>query len=535
VFLLAAALAALADGATAREARAATHELGRRLGPSRVRTPTLSERILAFYDAVVAYGEAHPGERQVVRDVWPSISSTVLSLLDQATRHTLRFQAVPVSSVHRDEPSFAMQAHRVPIPMEDITVVTAEGRRSRAPYNPRTRTPYDGLVQMLLDEWMRGENAPFPSASCFQMIDDIPSVLDWIDAVSPALDGRTGADVLAASRAWHAQFQSTGFDARTVSPGLVVLRWPDGWTLQRLLTKEDLAGEGTAMQHCVGGPDRGDGRRDGDSSYWREMRDGHIAILSLRDPEGRPKATVELALGGMPYERKVEQVQGPFDEQPGEVAMAHLVEAAMKLRWWPDVDSQKRLPRLGRIPVMTDAYLEHGNDASISAYTLRVLGDLARKDPDDFRFRLAQRASQVRTAIGEVLPKAFSFSFYWVHDITTPARNAEGLPETGDIFARCAARNGEHRILTVVWSLERGLRYVVQRGLTGIGTMFTDPYAALRAFTGVLGELPTERLAALEVLPGLPGQAGDAAGWATEMPLADARKLRAKQMETMRR
>lgn len=60
----------------------------------------------------------------------------------------------------------------------------------------------------------------------------------------------------------------------------------DGWRIVRLLTPEALDAESKAMQHCVG-----------HGSY-----DGHLGskgyrILSLRDPFGKPHATLEIAHG----------------------------------------------------------------------------------------------------------------------------------------------------------------------------------------------------------------------------------------------
>lgn len=62
----------------------------------------------------------------------------------------------------------------------------------------------------------------------------------------------------------------------------VLHAWPDGWTLRRL-RPEHLDYEGDAMGHCVGG-----------YGYEDEVRDGNKAILSLRDPSGRPHVTAEL-------------------------------------------------------------------------------------------------------------------------------------------------------------------------------------------------------------------------------------------------
>lgn len=407
-------------------------------------------------------------------------------------------------------------------------------------YTPMVRTNRDALVQIVLDAWWAGDNAPLVSDEYTEMMASLPSVHDWIDATSPALVGMDWPTVLRASRAWHRQFQRGALGAGAPAPGLVILRWPDGWTLQRLLTKADLAAEGTAMQHCVGGPDRGGGRRDGESSYWQEMRDGHISILSLRDPTGKPEATIEVSRRREPYQAGVEQIQGPMDEAPNEAAQAHLVEAAFKLGWWDDPDSDRRLPRLGRAPVFSDAYLEERGgpprrrtklslDADPdSAYSLRVLTDLANKVPDEFD---ASRKERLLAATYDVLKSIFERK--GVRPTASKRfispRNARGEAESGAVLGVLVDTESS-KTLTILWGQPGGLRWIVQPGLglTEEGQVFTRPYDALRALTNTVEAIPTEALAAIEVLPGLPAQARYSVLWKVEVDAKDPARLRAQ-------
>lgn len=525
MFLLAAALAAFADDATARGARAATHELARRFGGGPVRTPTLSERILAFYDRF----EKPKG----MKDVWSAVEESVTRLIRAAIGDRLldenprfRIKRTPTSRI-----GHGVAGHRIPIPIGD-TQQRVGIRFEEKPYEPSVRTPRDGLVQVVLDAWWTGNNAPYASATYTEMLDALPSIHDWMDATSPSLAGMDWPAVLAASRAWHRQFRTD--EAGGPAPiGLVILRWPDGWTLQRLLTKADLAAEGTAMQHCVGGPDRGEGRRDGESSYWQEMRDGKIAILSLRDPNGSPEATIEVNLKREPYQAGIEQIQGPFDEEPPVAARKHLVEAAMKLGWWTDPDSDRRLPRLGRIPVFTDGYIEKGGLASrmesalsvnpIAGYTLRILSDLANKKPDEFD---AARQRRLRTAVAETLKDVFRFPFYWVTADLLPL-GERGGEEPGTVLG-ILAQNTSRR-LTMVWRPVEGLRWVLQEQLSAPGRVFRNPYDALRAFTETYADIPRAALEAIEVLPGLPGRADRSGAWAVDVGADEATSLRRAQ------
>ncbi len=146
-------------------------------------------------------------------------------------------------------------------------------------------------------------------------------VLDWIEAgapgspvANPLVQG--WRDVVRQSDAWHRELLHAAEErkrlGRTEPPpaGIPVATFPNGDRIERLETKDALDGEGLYLGHCVGG----------DSHYWPEVRDGKTAILSYRDPQGFPKATIEITLGeshsggvssraGWTFQ--VQQVQGP--------------------------------------------------------------------------------------------------------------------------------------------------------------------------------------------------------------------------------
>lgn len=76
---------------------------------------------------------------------------------------------------------------------------------------------------------------------------------------------------------------------------------PDGWTIVRMLTPEALDRESAIMQHCVG-----------QGSYDHKIKgiDKKDGIFSLRDPAGKPHATLEVFCG------HVEQLQGKQNAVP---------------------------------------------------------------------------------------------------------------------------------------------------------------------------------------------------------------------------
>lgn len=105
-----------------------------------------------------------------------------------------------------------------------------------------------------------------------------------------------------------------------------VHEWPDGWSIRRLHTPEELKSEGNVMGHCVGG-------------YHPSVAQGRTSIYSLRDPEGQPHVTTEIRpkyvedeaghrhkmehLEGplsshevMPHQGEVEQIQGKANREP---------------------------------------------------------------------------------------------------------------------------------------------------------------------------------------------------------------------------
>ena len=84
----------------------------------------------------------------------------------------------------------------------------------------------------------------------------------------------------------------------------VVYRWPDGWTVKRLNTSDDLRYEGDAMGHCIGNDDQ---------PYCDALENGDIEAYSLRDPSGIPHATWHYNPDG-----SLAQLQGTSGHTPKE-------------------------------------------------------------------------------------------------------------------------------------------------------------------------------------------------------------------------
>lgn len=164
--------------------------------------------------------------------------------------------------------------------------------------------------------------------------ESIPEARDWVQMTHPDLTGMTLAQIVAATDAWHATLQGIGFHD-PIPPTLIIAIWPDGWTLQRLTEKKDFANEGMSMAHCIGGPIRARGIRDGESQYWQAARDDQAAYFSLRDPNGIPEMTIEVvSLPSSEKNGKIIQIQGPNDKPPHPAVTHRFTEGITALDGW---------------------------------------------------------------------------------------------------------------------------------------------------------------------------------------------------------
>lgn len=135
------------------------------------------------------------------------------------------------------------------------------------------------VAQQLLDDG----TGPSPALLCQELLDE--GVFDYLEDERPAdLMQLSPEGLMDRADAWHERFRSSG-EGTVAEPGLAVFRWPDGWRVDRLVTKLQLDDEGRSMSHCVGG-------------YWPQARDGEVTILSARDPEGIPRVTAEVTRDG---------------------------------------------------------------------------------------------------------------------------------------------------------------------------------------------------------------------------------------------
>ena len=110
---------------------------------------------------------------------------------------------------------------------------------------------------------------------------DIGPFLDWMHSADGSKVWTMDLqDAFTAAKDWHDELARLRADG-AAPPGVVIASWPDGYTLHRLVTQQQLEAEGETMGHCVGG-------------YWSKVRDDGHVILSLRDAKGKSVATLDI-------------------------------------------------------------------------------------------------------------------------------------------------------------------------------------------------------------------------------------------------
>ena len=182
-------------------------------------------------------------------------------------------------------------------------------------------TPIDGLIDWALGAWRdpdpRLDRVP---GLLDQIAASLPSIRDWAEETGSTPTRLAWPEAVRRSTDWH---RTRFIGARLGEPvpdALVVVRDADGWTLQRLLTKRQFILEGGAMGHCIGGPLDREGQPSGESHYIQESRDGTRAFFSVRRPDRRIAATIEVERAST----SIVQVQGPQDGPVGPEAEAKI-------------------------------------------------------------------------------------------------------------------------------------------------------------------------------------------------------------------
>lgn len=523
--LLSLLFAAIDDAVNERARRAALHEMRQRLFPTNKKlSPSVSESLL---DAYLKMPWETASTRELI-DIRNALFRFIMAMIGETTGWTtVDARLIPGWVQGRPE---AMGHFRL------IFLGKDHGRllrayREKTPFVPAFRTEFDPMIAFVFHVYGEAPN-PFGEMKAADIQLALPSMRDWFLAMHPDLSTMTWLQAVAASSVWHSRFKMVGF-GDPVPAAFVVLRFSDGWTLQRLTEKADLAREGMSMAHCVGGPPRGNGVRDGDSSYWQDIRDDRSVILSLRDPEGMPKATVEMRQ----EDGHVVQVQGPLDRDIDGETKRHLVHAFWAFPVFP---SQKNVHRIGDGGVWSDADIHRAANQSRvfddarnlqSIYRARTSGEM---EDHEFEFEASgaetRLADSLRRAAHRITENIHSDWNHEVKPVPPPAfpKAAEYIKSIVDPTLILEVDGVPERVLSIYLFAGRAWFAVASLDGEKVDYMGQSPVAALRAYTQAPSEPPS--LDGLEAFPGLPIDPAHTNWRRLLCPVKEARALRRTQL-----
>jgi hypothetical protein len=144
----------------------------------------------------------------------------------------------------------------------------------------RVNTKYDRLIPWLANRANRAikrrPNGLPVSVWEERVAEELSNIADWIRATGFDLLGNRNniVDAISGSWEWHDELAAKKREDVEIIPGVEMVSWPDGWSVQELVTQEMRDAEGAYMGHCV--------------AEYEEN------IYSLRDADDKPHVTIEL-------------------------------------------------------------------------------------------------------------------------------------------------------------------------------------------------------------------------------------------------
>lgn len=168
---------------------------------------------------------------------------------------------------------------------------------------------YFDIKTQEIDDWYRISNAN----------EDMPN----IDIASYTWD-----QAVAASNEWHsvAAGKGSGKLYEPTNPDLIIFNPPEwqGWSIQKVISENDLLVEGNKMSHCVG-------------DYYSQVKKGNSEIYSLRDPQNQPHVTIEMD----PGYNEIVQVMGNSNREPDDKYKEYIKQ------WLQEFQNQRPGLKLG--------------------------------------------------------------------------------------------------------------------------------------------------------------------------------------------
>ena len=115
----------------------------------------------------------------------------------------------------------------------------------------------------------------------------IEEIWDWYRSIQPEISSYDAQRAINTSDEWHKMIagQGEGVSYEPTQQDMIVYgpQWKNpewqGWTVQKVISENDLLAEGNKMDHCVG-------------SFCEDVERQHSIIYSLRDPQNNPHVTI---------------------------------------------------------------------------------------------------------------------------------------------------------------------------------------------------------------------------------------------------
>jgi hypothetical protein len=153
------------------------------------------------------------------------------------------------------------------------------------------------------------------------------AVRDWMLATNPTVARMTWVQAVEAAEAWHTELaESKRLSLAAEITGQILHRWPDGWTLQNLVTKQMMLDEGEIMGHCIGSAPH----------YWANTQAGKAAVWSLRDHRNVAHVTLYLffesrraAVSQVTTTHTLYEIQGTANTAPKSEYLMRLLSAPL--------------------------------------------------------------------------------------------------------------------------------------------------------------------------------------------------------------
>jgi len=157
----------------------------------------------------------------------------------------------------------------------------------------------------------------FQTAAPWENQNEIIGIIDYIEQNDPDIMSMSYEQVKDDAVAWHAELKmKADEEAKEYKTHNVVYTLTNGWEIVKL-SGGDCEPEGNNMGHCSGG-------------YSQQVEEGTTSIYSLRDPQNKPHATIEMNMyetkenkadepgGFVKPDKKIEiiQIQGKGNDEP---------------------------------------------------------------------------------------------------------------------------------------------------------------------------------------------------------------------------